>query len=138
MPIHSCVRSRWNRPQRLRVARPRPNNHCGEALASTGQAPSPPALLTQLTLKVAFAERGMIMSRLQLYTFQLCPFAHRVRLTLAEKRLAAELIEIDLKNKPAGFSKISPYGKVPLLQHGDVKIWESTIINEYLDEVFSD
>jgi len=78
------------------------------------------------------------MSPLQLYTFQLCPFAHRVRLTLAEKRLAAELIEIDLKNKPAGFSKISPYGKVPLLQHGDVKIWESTIINEYLDEVFSD
>src|SRR5689334_8465166 len=80
----------------------------------------------------------IFMSRLQLYTFQLCPFAHRVRLTLAEKSLAAELIEIDLKNKPAGFSKISPYGKVPLLQHGDVKIWESTIINEYLDEVFSD
>jgi glutathione S-transferase len=78
------------------------------------------------------------MSRLQLYNFQLCPFAHRVRLTLAEKRLAAELIEIDLKNKPASFSKISPYGKVPLLQHGDVKIWESAIINGYLDEVFSD
>jgi len=78
------------------------------------------------------------MSRLQLYNFQLCPFAHRVRLTLAEKRLAAELIEIDLKNKPAGFSKISPYGKVPLLLHGDVKIWESAIINGYLDEVFSD
>jgi glutathione S-transferase len=80
----------------------------------------------------------MIMSGLQLYTFQLCPYAHRVRLTLAEKRLAAELIEIDLKNKPAGFSKMSPYGKVPLLLHGDVKIWESAIINGYLDEVFSD
>jgi glutathione S-transferase len=80
----------------------------------------------------------MIMSRLQLYTFQLCPFAHRVRLTLAEKSLTAELIEIDLKNKPAGFSKLSPYGKVPLLQHGEVKIWESAIINGYLDEVFSD
>jgi glutathione S-transferase len=90
------------------------------------------------TLKVAPAQRGIIMSRLQLYNFQLCPFAHRVRLTLAEKRLAAELIEIDLKNKPAGFSKISPYGKVPLLLHGDVKIWESAIINGYLDEVFSD
>jgi glutathione S-transferase len=48
------------------------------------------------------------------------------------------LIEIDLKNKPAGFSKLSPYGKVPLLQHGEVKIWESAIINGYLDEVFSD
>jgi glutathione S-transferase len=80
----------------------------------------------------------MLMSRLQLYTFQLCPFAHRVRLTLAEKSLTAELIEIDLKNKPASFSKISPYGNVPLLQHGDVKLWESAIINEYLDEVFCD
>lgn len=78
------------------------------------------------------------MSRLQLYTFQLCPFAHRVRLTLAEKNLAADLIEIDLKNKPASFSTISPYGKVPLLHHGDVRIWESAIINAYLDEVFSD
>jgi glutathione S-transferase len=90
------------------------------------------------TLKVAPAQRGIIMSRLQLYNFQLCPFAHRVRLTLAEKKLAAELIEIDLKNRPASFSKISPYGKVPLLLHGDVKIWESAIINGYLDEVFSD
>src|SRR5882724_9525265 len=96
------------------------------------------AAMAHKALKVALAQRGIIMSRLQLYNFQLCPFAHRVRLTLAEKRLAAELIEIDLKNKPASFSKISPYGKVPLLQHGDVKIWESTIINEYLDEVFSD
>ena len=27
---------------------------------------------------------------LQLYSFQLCPFAHRVRLALAEKGVAAE------------------------------------------------
>lgn len=75
---------------------------------------------------------------LQLYTFQLCPFAHRVRLALAEKSVPAELIEIDLKNKPASFAQISPYGKVPLLLHGRIKLWESTIINEYLEEVFPD
>jgi glutathione S-transferase len=75
---------------------------------------------------------------LQLYTFQLCPFAHRVRLALAEKGVAAEQIEIDLKNKPAGFARISPHGKVPLLLHGAVKLWESAVINEYLDEVFPD
>jgi glutathione S-transferase len=78
------------------------------------------------------------MDRLQLYTFELCPFAHRVRLTLAEKDLAAELIEIDLKKKPADFAAISPYGKVPLLQHEDTKVWESAVINQYLDEVFPD
>jgi glutathione S-transferase len=75
---------------------------------------------------------------MQLYTFQLCPFAHRVRLALAEKGVAAEQIEIDLNNKPANFVRISPHGKVPLLLHGEVKLWESAVINEYLDEAFPD
>jgi glutathione S-transferase len=77
-------------------------------------------------------------SVLQLYTFQLCPFAHRVRLTLSEKGVAWEAIEIDLKNKPAWFAQISPLGRVPLLLHGGAKLWESAIINEYLDERFPD
>ena len=75
---------------------------------------------------------------LQLYSFELCPFAHRVRLALAEKGVAAEPIEIDLKNKPASFVRISPCGRVPLLLHGEAKLWESAVINEYLDEVFPD
>jgi glutathione S-transferase len=82
--------------------------------------------------------RQMTQSMLQLYTFQLCPFAHRVRLALAEKGVAAEPIEIDLKNKPASFAQMSPYGRVPLLRHGEAKLWESAVINEYLDEVFPD
>lgn len=80
----------------------------------------------------------MTKSMLQLYTFQLCPFAHRVRLALAEKGVVAGQIEIDLKNKPASFARISPHGRVPLLLHGEVKLWESAVINEYLDEVFPD
>lgn len=75
---------------------------------------------------------------LQLYTFKLCPFAHRVRLALAEKGIASEAIEVDLKNKPAEFARLSPSGRVPLLLHGQTKLWESAIINEYLDEAFPD
>ncbi|MCP3397846.1 glutathione S-transferase N-terminal domain-containing protein [Bradyrhizobium sp. CCGB01] len=75
---------------------------------------------------------------LQFYSFKLCPFAHRVRLALAEKGVLAEAIEIDLKNKPASFVRISPCGRVPLLLHGEAKLWESAVISEYLDEVFPD
>lgn len=75
---------------------------------------------------------------LQLYTFELCPFAHRVRLALAEKGATAEQIEVDLKNKPASFARMSPDGRVPLLLHSEVRLWESAVINEYLDEVFPD
>jgi glutathione S-transferase len=77
-----------------------------------------------------------MMSQIQLYSAILCPFAHRVRLTLLEKGVPFESIEIDPQNKPANFLEISPYGKVPVLKHGDNCVWESAIVNEYLEETF--
>lgn len=76
------------------------------------------------------------MIEIELYSASLCPFAHRSRLTLSEKGIPYKLIEIDLQNKPDNFLEISPYGKVPVLKHSDNRVWESAIINEYLDEVF--
>lgn len=76
------------------------------------------------------------MTEVILYSTALCPFAHRVRLTLSEKRIPSQLIEIDLQNKPANFKEISPYGKVPVLKHGEQRAWESAIINEYLNDTF--
>lgn len=76
------------------------------------------------------------MADIKIYSAVLCPFAHRSRLTLLEKGIPFEAIEIDLQNKPANFREISPYGKVPVLMHGNKRVWESAIINEYLDEVF--
>jgi glutathione S-transferase len=78
------------------------------------------------------------MPKIEIYSAALCPFAHRTRLTLIEKGIPFELIEIDLQNKPANFLEISPYGKVPVLKHGDRCIWESAIVNEYLEETFPD
>jgi glutathione S-transferase len=76
------------------------------------------------------------MHTLHLYSYQACPFARRTRMALSEKGLAYELTEIDISNKPANFAAISPYGKVPVLLHADGRIYESAIINEYLDESF--
>lgn len=76
------------------------------------------------------------MSQIKLYSARACPFAHRTRLVLSHKELPFELVEIDLQNKPAWFSaKLSGYGKVPALEHDGRHVWESAIVNEYLDEV---
>jgi glutathione S-transferase len=77
------------------------------------------------------------MAEITLYSARACPFAHRTRLVLAQKRLDFELKEIDLQNKPAWFDKsVSAYGKVPALSHAGTQVWESAIVNEYLDERF--
>jgi len=77
------------------------------------------------------------MSEIEIYSYKICPFAQRTRMVLIEKAIPFTLTEIDLsKEKPAWFKDISPYGKVPLILHQGKRIYESTIINEYLDEIY--
>lgn len=73
---------------------------------------------------------------IELFSARVCPYAHRTRLTLLEKGLDCALTEIDFKNKPQRFLEVSRYGKVPALIHEGNEIYESAIINEYLEEVF--
>lgn len=67
---------------------------------------------------------------------QACPYAQRSRIVLRAKGLPFQVVEIDLHNKPDWFLAISPYGKVPLLKHGETVLYESSIINEYLNDAF--
>jgi len=76
------------------------------------------------------------MSDLQIISANVCPFAQRTRMVLNEKSLDFELVEINLKDKPDWFLDVSPYGKVPVLRHNGRTIYESAVINEYLDESF--
>jgi glutathione S-transferase len=76
------------------------------------------------------------MVEVELFSAAVCPFAQRSRLVLLEKEIEFKLIEIDLQHKPADFLQISPYGKVPVLRHGSTRVWESAVVNEYLEEVF--
>lgn len=75
-------------------------------------------------------------TKLKLISKRACPFAERTRIVLGMKGLAAEIEEIDVYNKPDWFTELSPLGKVPVLLHGDQSFYESTAINEYLDEKF--
>ena len=78
------------------------------------------------------------MSDIELYSYDACPYAQRTRMVLAEKGLDFALHEVDVYNKPANWATISPYGKVPVLRHDGASIYESTIVNQYLDEAFPD
>lgn len=71
---------------------------------------------------------------LTLYHLWQCPYCVRTRIVLDEKEIEYEGVDVDLKNKPAALMKRNPKGKVPVLQDGDLVIYESHIINEYLDE----
>jgi glutathione S-transferase len=76
------------------------------------------------------------MAQIEIVSAGTCPFAQRTRMVLLEKQVDFSLTEIDLDAKPAWFLEISPYAKVPVIRHGDAVVWESAVINEYLEEVF--
>src|SRR5713226_934378 len=78
--------------------------------------------------------RFAMAPRLRLISHKLCPYVQRALIALTEKGVGFERIDIDLANKPDWFVAISPLGKTPVLQVGDVPIFESAVILEYLEE----
>lgn len=72
--------------------------------------------------------------QLKLISFDLCPFVQRSVITLQEKGVDYEIEYIDISDKPEWFLELSPSGKVPVLLVGDTVLFESAVINEYLDE----
>lgn len=76
---------------------------------------------------------------IKLYHHPDCPYSQKVRVVMAEKELEYELVLVDLhknEQKSQDFLKLNPYGKVPVLVDEDVIIYDSTTINEYLDEEY--
>src|ERR671939_1781658 len=59
-------------------------------------------------------------------------------MVLHEKGVSFDTYEVDLANKPEEFLAASRTGKVPVLVADGVSIYESNIINQYLDEVFGE
>src|SRR5918912_2445332 len=57
-------------------------------------------------------------------------------MVLHEKGVSFDTYEVDLANKPEEFLAASPTGKVPVMVVDGVSIYESNVINQYLDEVF--
>jgi glutathione S-transferase len=71
---------------------------------------------------------------LKLISHKLCPYVQRAVIALIEKGVGFERVDIDLSNKPDWFLAISPLGKTPVLLVGDIPIFESAVILQYLEE----
>ncbi len=77
---------------------------------------------------------------IKLYDYGPSPNCQRVEIALHEKGLSYEIEPIDLKKreqKKPDFLRLNPYGKVPVIIDGQKVLFESSIINEYLDETYS-
>ena len=79
------------------------------------------------------------MPTFKLVSAATCPYVQRSAITLETKGVPYEIEFIDLNDKPQWFLDISPMGKVPVLVVHDgareIVLFESAVINEYLDEV---
>jgi glutathione S-transferase len=76
---------------------------------------------------------------IKLYDFKSSPNCQRVKVVLAEKNLPYEIVPIDLRNKEQkapDYLKLNPYGKVPALTDDGTVLYESLVINEYLEEKY--
>ncbi|MFB3060277.1 MAG: glutathione S-transferase family protein [Candidatus Binatia bacterium] len=76
---------------------------------------------------------------IKLYDFGPSPNCQRVEIALHEKGLSYDIEPVDLRKreqKKPEFLKLNPYGKVPVIVDGQRVLFESCIINEYLDEQY--
>lgn len=79
------------------------------------------------------------METITLYNFPQSTCSQKVRLTMWEKGISYEDHIIDHKNREhlaEPYLKLNPNGVVPTITHGDDVIIDSSVIIEYLDEVF--
>jgi len=73
---------------------------------------------------------------LELISFKLCPFMQPAIITLLHKGTEHKTTYIDINDPPPWFDELSPTGQVPLLRvNNESVIFESAVINEYLDEI---
>jgi len=63
-------------------------------------------------------------------------YSHRVRIVLAEKGVAVDIIDVDRDNMLEEIAQHNPYNTLPTLVDRELALYEPNIMMEYLDERF--
>jgi glutathione S-transferase len=104
-------------------------------------------LLKQRKFEVTAIEGGMRdwpfetqkSMEIEIILFDFCPYGQRAIITLLYNQHPYRLTVIDPDNLPPWFEQVSPLGKVPILRvEGTETIFESSVINDYLNKIASD
>ena len=72
---------------------------------------------------------------LRLYANSLSPFVRKVRITLYEKGLEFDTVEVERGAQRAELLRVNPRGEVPALVDGDVVVTGSAMICDFLEDV---
>jgi stringent starvation protein A len=75
-------------------------------------------------------------SVMTLYSGSLDIFSHQVRIVLAEKGVAVEIINVDINHPCEDLARLNPYNTLPTLVDRDLVLYHADVIMEYLDERF--
>ena len=63
-------------------------------------------------------------------------YSQRVRLVLAEKGVAVEIVDVEPGSMPEDLAGLNPYNSLPTLVDRELVLYESQVIMEYLEERF--
>ena len=80
------------------------------------------------------------MARPRLFGADYSVYVRIARLAFAEKQVDYELVPVDVfapDGVPDWYLEHHPFGRIPAFEHGGVRLFETSVINRYIDEAFS-
>jgi glutathione S-transferase len=83
-----------------------------------------------------FTQRNNRMSNVIVLGFPRSTFVHIVRLVLTHKAIPYTFRDLEPEMGKPSHLALHPFNRVPILQHGDFTVYETSAIAAYLDETF--
>lgn len=74
-----------------------------------------------------------------LYGLERSVYTRIARMALHEKGVDFRLVEVEIfgpEGVPASHRRRHPFGRIPVLEHGDLSVYETAAITRYVDEAF--
>lgn len=78
------------------------------------------------------------MADVVVYGFPVSSYVNIIRLILTHKNVAFHFHDLEPEMGSAGHRALHPFERVPILDHGGFRVYETTAIALYVDEVFAD